>query len=272
MKKILFLSLLTFFSIFLFAEKYEFEKVELTGVENPVYTALSADGLRMIIVDQPKKGFRTLKQCNRPYLESRWGAATNIEAVNKLITKDTRIDGPAYTFDNKYLFFAANFEGGFGGLDIYSCEILDDEFANPVNLGTPINSPNDENFPSISGNRRIMFFTREIEMKKLGDYQTGELFRSTINPKTETWTEAQKVNTQINNGGIAYPKIYDDNKTIIYSKVNESKDGWEIFWAKQLNNIHWYLPVRIDTLVSMENEISPFYCKQDACLYFVKYD
>lgn len=256
----------------LFAEKYQFEEVSVTGVENPICITLSPDGSKMIIVDWPKKGLPVMKQSNRPYLESKWGAADEIASINKLIDKTTRIDGPCVSFDGQRLYFAANFAGSIGGMDIYYCTLTDDGWSEPINLGAPINTVGNENFPSVSGNNRSLFFTRELEMKKLDDFRTGEIWVSHIDTTETSWKSPEKLNTEINNGGIAYPKIYDDNKTLFYSQVNSEKEGWKIYWVKRYTDLHWYLPVKMDTLASKDNEISPFFCKQDKQLYYIVSD
>lgn len=273
MKKTL-LSLFIFIlpTFYLFAEKYEFEELLIAGIENPVCITLSPDGLQMIVIDWPKRQSPKMLFSNRPYLESRWGAAIEIESINKLIDLNTRIAGPCFSFDSKYLYFAANFSGTLGGMDIFYCEKTNNEWSEPFNLGSNVNSSGDENYPSVSGNNRTLMFTREIEMKKLKGFKTGELWMSKISADEKHWDLPEKLNTQINKGGIAYPKIFDDNKTLFYSGVVDDKENWKVYWAKRLTDIHWYLPVRLDTLASKDSEVSPVYCKQDGFLYFVKYD
>lgn len=269
MKKIILLTSYLLLTIFLFAEKYPFQEVMLTGVENPVCITISPAGDYMIVVDKPKKGNLMVKQCYRPYLESKWGAAVLIDVINNKIDKDTRIDGPCFSFDNTRLYFSANFSDSKGGMDIYYIEKKGDNWSDPINFGGAINTELDENFPSVSGNNRVMYFTREEEMKKLEAFKTGVLFCTQKDDKTQEWKEPEKINTEINSGGLAYPKICDDNKTIFYSRVDDDKDGWKIHWIKKLNDIHWFLPVKFDTLVSKESEISPVFCKPESSLYYI---
>jgi len=272
MKRILIITLVLFQFLRCIADSPEFEVVAILGVENPMEIAISLDGLKMIIVDQPKKGNKLVKLSNRPYMKSAWGAAIPIDPINKLILEDTRIEGPCVTFDNNYLLFAANFSDSKGGMDIYRCKLGATSVSEIENLGVPINTQQNENFPSISGNNRTIFFTREIEMKKLEKFATGELWMSTIDGLSDKWNAPQKINTEINSGGIAYPKLLEDNSTLFFSKITDDKSKWEINWAKRLDNIHWYVPVSIDTLNTTDCEISPVFCKQEQHLYFVTMD
>lgn len=48
-----------------------------------------------------------------------------------------------FTTNNK-LYFASDGHLGFGGLDLFSANILNDSYQSPVNMGSPINSPKDD--------------------------------------------------------------------------------------------------------------------------------
>ena len=254
-----------------YAKKYPFPEVSIEGVENPVSLAISHDGLRMVIIDWQKNGLPVLKESRRARIVNVWGPAFEINPINKLVNEGTRMEGPSFSFDGKFLLFAANFSDTHGGMDIYFSQFDGDTYTTPKNLGKPVNSGADENFASISGNNRELYFTREIEMKKLREYKTGELWTSAIKENILEWSEPQKVNSIINDGGIAYPKVYDDNQTLLYSRVVDDKENWKIYWTREFNQIHWYLPVKIDTLASTESEVSPVYCKQDGFLYFIQF-
>ena len=248
--------------------KVDFEQVVVPSLENPVSFALSPDGLMMVIVDQPRRGNLIVKQTVRPHLQSAWSFPDEVSAINKLIDAQTRIDGLFISYDGTTLYFAANFSDSRGGLDLYSTKIADNKWTEPVNLGTPINSVADENHPSLSGNQRTFYFTREVKMKKLESFQTGEAWMSRLDP-AEKWMEPEKLNTAINAGGIASLKIMDDNKTIFYSLITNDKTKWDLFWAKRFVDKHWYLPVAIDTFNTKEIESNPVFLKADGFFYFI---
>jgi hypothetical protein len=147
----------------LFADKIIHEKVPVPGTESPVGIAISPDGLRMVMVDYPSKGLPVVKETVRPYLAAAWTYADPIASINRKISKDTRINGFCFSFDGSKLFFSANIEGSLGGCDIFYCERKGDNWSEPINFGAPVNSPADENFPSLSGNNREFYFTRKID-------------------------------------------------------------------------------------------------------------
>ena len=257
-------------SVKTYSGKVLFEEVQLTGIENPVNIAVSPDGLQMVIIDQPEKNICIVKQASRPYLESTWSVATAIPQICKLIRPGIRIDGFCFSPDGTTLYFAADFQGSMGGMDIFFCTLGENgEWSQPQNIGTPVNSKSDENYPSLSGNNRNFYFTRKIDIKALDNFSCWEIWMSRIDSMSTKWLMPEKLNTEINTGGISCPKVYDDNYTFFFSRVTDTKEKWDIFWTKRMREIHWYLPSRIDTLCSKESDICPIFCKAEKKLYFI---
>ena len=64
---------------------------------------------------------------------------------------------PSISRDGKYLFFASDMPGGQGGSDIYYCELVNDRWSIPKNLGSKVNSPSKENYPFIHPSGRLYF-------------------------------------------------------------------------------------------------------------------
>lgn len=64
----------------------------------------------------------------------------------------------ALTKDEKTLYFVSNMPGGFGGTDIWFCELQSDgSWGNPQNAGPNINTSGNEMFPSIAEN--VIYFS-----------------------------------------------------------------------------------------------------------------
>ena len=70
---------------------------------------------------------------------------------------------PTISNDGKKIFFASNMPGGYGGLDLYYCEILgvqekkidgklkkSNKLSDPINLGKSINTEGNEVFPYLT--------------------------------------------------------------------------------------------------------------------------
>ncbi len=66
------------------------------------------------------------------------------------------------TPDSKTIYFASNRLGGLGGLDIYRIEFqANGTWSQPVNLGAPINTKDNEDAPYIHPDKKTIFFTSD---------------------------------------------------------------------------------------------------------------
>lgn len=68
------------------------------------------------------------------------------------------IENPCVSSDGKKIYFSSNMPGGFGGYDLYVAEIDKNGMPlNPKNLGSDINTSNDEKFPYASPEKELFF-------------------------------------------------------------------------------------------------------------------
>jgi hypothetical protein len=54
---------------------------------------------------------------------------------------------PALTPDGERIYFSSDMPGGYGGMDLYYCDRLNNDWDKPVNLGPVINTSKNESFP-----------------------------------------------------------------------------------------------------------------------------
>lgn len=64
---------------------------------------------------------------------------------------------PSISADGKYLYFASNKKGSMGGKDIYRCELKNNGWEAPVNLGPEINTAGNEVFPHAAADGSLYF-------------------------------------------------------------------------------------------------------------------
>jgi outer membrane protein OmpA-like peptidoglycan-associated protein len=64
---------------------------------------------------------------------------------------------PCLSYDGKRLYFASDKPGGFGGSDLYYCQLKNDYWGNPVNLGPNINTPGNEVYPFVNQIGELFF-------------------------------------------------------------------------------------------------------------------
>lgn len=86
--------------------------------------------------------------------DAAWGKASELR-----ITRDTLSSyaHPAISPDGKWLYFTSDMPGGQGGLDIWRVRITAAGLGGVENLGAPINTPGDEEFPSFRPNGDFYF-------------------------------------------------------------------------------------------------------------------
>ncbi len=79
------------------------------------------------------------------------------------------------TNDGNTVYFASNRPGGLGGMDLYlSKRLPNGKFGPAVNLGTQVNSPFDEDFPSLSPDEKTLYFSSKGH-SSMGGY---DIFKS----------------------------------------------------------------------------------------------
>lgn len=101
---------------------------------------------------------------------------------------------PSLNEEENKLYFVSNMPGGFGETDIYSVNILqNNEYDEPVNLGSNVNTPGRESFPFISSSDVLYFSsTGHVGLGGL------DIFQVDINSENETEKQVYHLGTQIN--------------------------------------------------------------------------
>ncbi|PZX13070.1 WD40 repeat protein [Breznakibacter xylanolyticus] len=101
-----------------------------------------------------KGGKDVMKIFSVKYDGKDWGNITELY-IN---SDDYDCAHPAISPDNKVLYFVSNRRGGFGGKDLYSVELKNNNtFGEPKNLGKDINTYGDEVYPVVSKDNKLYF-------------------------------------------------------------------------------------------------------------------
>ena len=82
--------------------------------------------------------------------DAAWGKANKLE-----ISRDTlsSFAHPAVSPDGNWLYFTSDMPGGKGGLDIWRVRLTGGTTGGVENLGEPINTPGDDEFPTFRPKR-----------------------------------------------------------------------------------------------------------------------
>lgn len=98
------------------------------------------------------------------------------------------------TTDGHTLFFASNRKGGFGGTDIYICKKIGGKWSEPQNAGPDINTPHDEDFPNISPDDKVLYFSSKGH-SSIGGY---DIFKSNYDAVKNSFTKPKNIGYPIN--------------------------------------------------------------------------
>lgn len=96
--------------------------------------------------------------------------------------KDYSYSNPVLSPDGKTMYFASNFTGSYGGLDIWRVSINNGTFGEPQNLGPSVNTVFDENFPFVSDDNQTLFFASKGH-EGFGGYDIFEINTKNSNDK-----------------------------------------------------------------------------------------
>lgn len=196
-------------------DKYDWEKANrLNDRINTVYDeqsvgiTKSGDSLFFYIdhVDDYGDLFVTTRN-NNVYSRPERIASANTDAVESACS---------VSHDGNTMIFSSNKSGGAGELDIWMMHKDENgTWGDPVNLGTEINSPFNEDFPTLSPDGRTLYFCSDGH-PGMGGY---DLFFSSWDEQSKIWTKPQNLGFPINGPG--------DDKNIAFKN-----DGNEAVIAK----------------------------------------
>ncbi len=116
------------------------------------------------------------------------------EKLSKNINTSKRETQASLSADGKYLYFASNRKGGYGGLDIYVCKKeKDGTWGKAKNLGKNINTKYDEESPCIHPDEQTLYFSSKGH-GSMGGY---DIFYSKLK-KAGSWLEPKSMGYPIN--------------------------------------------------------------------------
>lgn len=137
--------------------------------------ALSFDGQSLYFISEKEGGFggKDIYVANWDVEKERWGEAWNLgAAVNSSYDEDGVYMHP----DGKTLYFSSEGHNSMGGNDIFYSEYDNGQWKTPVNMGFPINTPDDDVFFSVAADGRTAYYSSDRE----GGYGEKDIYRLTF--------------------------------------------------------------------------------------------
>jgi tetratricopeptide (TPR) repeat protein len=130
------------------------------------------------------------------------------------------ITDPAITADGKFLYFASDMPGGYGGKDLYRSTWQNDQWSKPENLGETINTSLDEVFPYLHLNKT--FYFSSTGHPGLGGL---DIFKVLLSEKG--FDEVLNAGYPINSNGDEFGIIIDSLSAHGYFSSNRRKGGYD---------------------------------------------
>ncbi len=220
----------------------------INSVVSEHYPALTIDGNELIIT-------RRIKNYNEDFfgstrVDGKWSKARPLEGD---INTDANEGAQSISQDGQWLIFTGcNFRDGFGSCDLYISYLTMDGWSAPVNLGNKVNSDGWDSAPTLSPDKRDLYFAS----KRNDGYGGSDIYVSHYLPNGQ-WTEAENLGPEVNTAGDeSCPFIHADNQTLYFtSNGHLGYGGDDLFMIKKGPRDTWGKAVNLGYPINtIENE------------------
>jgi len=163
------------------------------------------------------------------FVSRREGEEWSKDVMRLPIRKGAYTVAHAYlTRDEKFIFFSSDMPGGFGGMDLYVCEVKNGFLSQPTNLGKQVNTPGNEIFPFTDANGTL-YFSSDMH-PGIGGYDL--FFSSLINGQ---YTIPFNLGYPVNSSADDFSLVLDQSNRIgFFASNREGGAGGDDIYALQL--------------------------------------
>lgn len=200
------------------------------------FPSLTIDGKKLIFTKRirNKESFYESDREN-----GKWGKAFPLEG--KINSPDFNVGAQNISQDGKWLVFTGcNFPRGFGSCDIYISYLAKNGWSEPQNLGRNVNTEFWESTPSLSPDKRDLYFSSN----RNGGFGGKDIW---VCHRTETggWSAPENLGAGINTAADeSTPFIHADNQTLYFnsSGLPGYSEKPDLFVTKKLSDGKWSKP------------------------------
>lgn len=173
--------------------------------------------------------------------------------IDGSINEEPRKGAISVSPDGEWMVFAGNFSGkGFGSFDIYISYWTKQGWSEPINLGDNVNSEFWDSGPSISPDKKAIYFSSN----RSGGFGGSDLYVTYIQPNGK-FGKAINMGNQFNTkGDEAAPFIHSDNQTLYFTSAGlPGYGGTDLFVARKNAFGTWGEPENLGYPINtIENE------------------
>jgi len=166
-----------------------------------------------------------------------WGMPINLGPLVNTEGPDCR---PSVTLSGDTLFFEAEREGGFGGIDVWMSVWNGTEWGEPVNLGENVNSPYQESKPYIAPDGRTLYF----DSNRPGGYGELDIYVTTLGDSG--WTPAEPLDSTVNSPfRDSAPALSFDGRKLYFVSDRPGGYGNYDLWVSTREGDRWTEPINL---------------------------
>ncbi|HTE09895.1 MAG TPA: OmpA family protein, partial [Chitinophagaceae bacterium] len=231
---------------------YRFEPRNLgdsinTGVSE-YFPALTIDSRQLIFT-------RRVRSVNEDFFETdnKNGVWSMSKALSGSINTNFNEGAQSISQDGQWLIFTGcNFKEGYGSCDLYISYLTPDGWSAAENMGNRINTDQWESAPSLSPDKRDLYFAS----RRFGGYGGSDIYVSHL-LSGGRWSEPENMGPEINTiGDESCPFIHADNQTLYFtSNGHPGYGGDDLFLVRKGPKGKWSTPKNLGYPINtIENE------------------
>lgn len=219
---------------YVFAPQNLGDSINTTDLE--YFPSLTIDGKKMIFTRRinNKESFYESDLAN-----DKWNKAFPLEG--KINSPEFNVGAQNISQDGEWLIFTGcNFPRGFGSCDLYISYLTKNGWSEPQNLGRNVNSEFWESTPSLSPDKRDLYFSSN----RPGGFGGKDIWVCHRN-ENGNWSQPENLGAQINTAGDeSTPFIHADNETLYFnsSGLPGYSNEPDLFVVRKLADGKWGIP------------------------------
>jgi outer membrane protein OmpA-like peptidoglycan-associated protein/tetratricopeptide (TPR) repeat protein len=226
------------------------------------FPALTIDSKQLIFT-------RRVRSVNEDFYETfnkdgHWAMATSLPGN---INTNFNEGAQSISQDGQWLIFTGcNFQEGYGSCDLYISYLTPDGWSAAENMGNRINTDQWESAPSLSPDKRDLYFTS----RRLGGYGGSDIYVSHLLAGGQ-WSEPENLGPEVNTiGDESCPFIHADNQTLYFtSSGHPGYGGDDLFLTRKGPKRKWSVPRNLGYPINtIENEGSLVITADGAVAYY----
>jgi len=208
----------------------------INTIDQEYFPSLTIDGKKII--------FTRRSNSKETFYESdlengTWSKAFPL--IGKINSQEFNVGAQNISQDGEWLIFTGcNFPGGFGSCDLYISYLTKNGWSEPQNLGRNVNSEFWDSSPSLSPDKKDLYFSSS----RLGGFGGEDIWVCHRDEKGN-WGQAENLGPDINTSGDeGTPFIHADNQTLYFNSngLPGYSNKSDLFVTRKLANGKWSIP------------------------------